>query len=271
MIPGVDVFSGYGSIDWARVRAAGYRFAFIKCTEGNEPRRNDIRFAENVRNARDAGLYVSAYHFPYPLREDPTHPGRTPAEQAQLFWSVSGGLGRAPGELPPVVDAEWPAVEDWGKWGVTAATISGWLRDFCEHVTVLWGRRPIIYTYPFFWRILAASTDVSWAAEYLLWIANYTHSGEGIPPPSKQPIIPAPWTEWTFWQFSADGSPVRVPGIPACPIDRDVFAGDLDALRRLANIDPSSLTQPPPGVGIVDWDIVHAKFFTDDDEPDDAA
>lgn len=244
MIVGVDVFSGYGRIDWARVAASGVKFAFVKCSEGNEPMRNDSRFAENVAGCKAAGIYVGAYHFSYALTTKTVGDGRSPEEQARRAYGACGGLGMKPGELPPVIDAEWPEVGDWGKWGVTAASLSGWHRAYCEEATRLWGRKPIIYTYPFWWRTVNASVDQTWARDYPLWIANYTHSGLWSPPDDAKPIIPNPWDDWVFWQFSAKGSTLQVPGIQACPVDRDVFRGDLDALRRLANIEPEAPTLP---------------------------
>lgn len=268
---GVDVFSGYGVIDWGAAAVAGVQFAYIKCTEGNEPIRNDRAFARNAANARGAGIYVGAYHFPYPLPPDASKPGRSPREQAERAFAASQGLGTQPGELPHVVDAEWPEVGSWGKWGCTGPQISAWLREYCEHATELWGRKPLIYTYPFWWRALAASADVSWAKEYGLWIANYTHSGPGTPPETSRPQIPPPWDDWLFWQYSAEGSGVRVPGIPACPLDRDVFRGDINGLRKLALIDPDADTVPE--IRIVDQPIVHPPVplehpsLDEDDEP----
>lgn len=125
-----------------------------------------------------------------------------------------------PGELPPALDAEWPEVGDGGKWGVTAASMSAWLHEYCVEVEVLWGRKPIIYTYPFYWKAMASAADVSWAAAYDLWIANYMHIEKDELPPDAAPIIPPPWSDWTGWQWSADRG-VRVPGI-AVDVDRNV-------------------------------------------------
>lgn len=263
MIFGVDVYSGYGAIDWIKARDEGdVKFAFLKCTEGNEPARDDSRFAENLVGCQKAGIYAGAYHFPYPLPSGPSLPaGRSPREQAVRAHKTSGGLGMVAGELPHVVDAEWPEVGDWGKWGVTAASLSEWLREYCEHASELWGRPPIIYTYPFWWRALASAADVSWAAKYPLWIANYMHLGAGTPPDVLRPFVPSPWDDWLFWQFSAKGSMERVPGIGACPVDRDVFRGSMAALRRLAMVEPDGDTWPS-------FPIVHPRHFTDDEPPD---
>ncbi len=270
MIPGVDVWAGYGVIDWRKVYQSGVRFAFMKASEGNEPGRNDRYFRRNVDEAKAAGIFVGAYHVPWPLPPRADKPGRSPSEQAERAYEVTGGLGEAAGELPLVADAEWPEVGQWGKWDCSAQQISDWLQEFCARATALWGRPPIIYTYPFWWKALAAGADVSWAADFHLWIANYKHNGPGVPPPTARPELPKPWPSWTFWQYSAEGSLERVPGIPACPVDRDVFAGSFDDLRRLANIDPDEETQPSMPIPAVDFPIVHRLPNTvpsnDDDE-----
>lgn len=271
MILGVDVWNGYGRIDWLKAYNAGVRFAFIKCTVGNEPGQDDAAFARNVQGAKAAGIYVGGYHFPFPLPSGQGLPiGRSPVEQADRAFAVSGGLGMRPGELPHVVDAEWPEVENWSKWKVTARSISLWLQQYCERATVRWGRKPIIYTYPFWWRSVAVAADVSWARQYPLWIAHYTHSGEGLPTTGQRPIVPPPWDEYLFHQFSAEGSGARIPGIEACPVDRDVFMGSMSDLRRLALVDPDretvrDLPNPPSShpdgpaspKRVVDFDLVH--------------
>ncbi len=244
MILGVDCYSGYGLIDWTRVASCGVRFAFIKCSEGNEPARDDHRFALNVASAKAAGIYVGAYHFGYFLPTRTPADGRSPVDEARRAFAACGGLGRGPGELPPVLDMEWPEVGDWGRWGCDAKQISAWGREYCEEATRLWGRKPIVYTYPFWMRTVAASTDVSWAREYPLWIASDGALHKWLPDEGQRPQIPPPWTDWAFWQHGFKGSAIQIPGIPACPVDRDCFNGSLDELRKLANIDPEAPTQP---------------------------
>lgn len=249
MIFGVDVYSGYGRLNHKLAASAGVRFMWCKSAEGNEPARNDFAFARNVQGCRDNGIVPGAYFFPYPLPSGPGLPsGRGPLEQAQRFYEVTKGLGSQPGELSPAVDAEWPSPEEWGKWGCSPEQINDWLREHCEAVALLFGRLPIIYTYPWWWRTLAISADVSWASRYPLWMATYTHFGPGTPEVGSSPQIPTPWTNWDAWQYSANGSSVRVPGIPAVPVDRDVIR-DEATFRRLTgqrDYDPDAETQPDP-------------------------
>jgi len=65
---GIDVASGQhaggASIDWSKVAAAHYRFAFIKTTEGSYY--VNPYFSSDLAGAKAAGLMVAAYHFANP-------------------------------------------------------------------------------------------------------------------------------------------------------------------------------------------------------------
>ena len=74
-IHGIDISKWQGEIDWAALRQAGTKFAFIKATEGGD--HIDGRFLENWQAARRAGVPRGAYHFVYWCR--PAH------EQAAWF------------------------------------------------------------------------------------------------------------------------------------------------------------------------------------------
>jgi lysozyme len=259
MVPGVDVHSGYGLIHWGLVAQSGIRFAWVKCTQGNEFSK-DTCFERNIQRARENGIAVGAYHFAYPLPHGIDKPrGRSPIEQAQAAFDGCSGLGGSPGELSPVVDAEWPSLAEWNKWGCTAKQISEWLHEYCEAATLLWGRKPVIYTYPDWWRGNArtyhglSDADISWASAYQLWMASYTYPLPGVPDGGGPPV-PFPWRDWAAWQYSADGSQARVPGISACPVDRDCIK-DEDTFDRLTGREEDTRpeirldllgTDPPP-------------------------
>lgn len=275
MIPGLDVYSGYGRINWKLVASAGYRFTWVKCAEGNDPKKDDTSYRRNIDESRANGMAAGAYFFAYPLPYGEGKPtGRSPLDQAARFAEVSGLLGSRPGELAPAFDLEWPPPEQWSYWGCTAESISEWGREFCEAITLLWGRLPVIYTYPWFESRLGVSDD-HWAGRYPLWMAAYTHPGEGMPPESKEPPIPPPWHDWAVWQHSADGSTVHVPGVPVSHVDRDVIKNE-ETFRRLTNErvwDPDAETQPSvrPPVAPPEWATVTRLPFSDDEPPPTAA
>ena len=86
-LPGIDV-SGWQHpngepINWAKVRAAGKRFAWIKASQGLDY--TSPYLAEDALEAHAAGVLVGAYHYAAPGTG-------TPAEQAQYLLRVCHGL-----------------------------------------------------------------------------------------------------------------------------------------------------------------------------------
>lgn len=67
-VPGIDVSTHQGEIDWKKVKNAGIKFVIIRTGYGDTlVNRNQIdrRFHENMRGALAAGIRVGAYHFSY--------------------------------------------------------------------------------------------------------------------------------------------------------------------------------------------------------------
>ena len=94
------------------------------------------------------------------------------------------------------------------------ANLTTWLQD----VRAATGVMPAIVTDKAFWDSEFPSGSGLSSAGYPLWIAQYSGSS---------PTLPAEWSTWTFWQYSATGS---VPGISG-PTDLDRFnGGDLCAV-----------------------------------------
>lgn len=270
MLSGVDTHAGYGRINWKLVADSGVRFMWNKSAEGNEPTKDDQTWVRNCNEAAKQGIAAGVYFFPYPLPYGEGLPaGRHPLEQADRFHRRVGGFGSRVGELSPVIDAEWPppvgsgGKKGWREWGCTAGQISAWLREHCEAVALLFGRLPVIYTYPWWWAELSKGADVSWACRYPLWMAAYTHPGPGIPADGKRPPVPAPWQQWAAWQYSAEGSAERVPGIPACPVDRDVMR-DEATLERLTGRTIPEDAPTVPSFEIVHPTLYHGRHWEDD-------
>ena len=162
---GIDVSNNNGHVDWARVAAAGYKFAWVKASEGQTF--NDAFLLENVRGAHAHGLEVGAYHF--------LTPAGSPEGQAWHFAGRIRAAGLEKGDLLPVVDVEVP--------GVTMNDVAAFVTELRHEL----GVRPVIYTFPAF---------AHWTSTFgcKLWIANFN---------VKAPTIPPPWTKQTAWQFSS--------------------------------------------------------------------
>ncbi|MBS1122044.1 MAG: Lyzozyme (1,4-beta-N-acetylmuramidase) [Deltaproteobacteria bacterium] len=197
-VPGIDVSYYQDTIDWKQVRRAGVRFAFIRVSDGTTV--PDSLFAQNWGAARRAGVLRGAYQY--------FRPDQSATAQADL---VIAAVKRDRGELPPVIDVE----TDGGR---SPAQLAQRVEIWVTRVRSALGVEPIIYTGPEFWRDKAGGADLTTQP---LWVAHYT---------ARCPTTPAPWTAWTFWQYSDRGT---VPGITR-PVDLDVFAGSLTDLEDFA-------------------------------------
>ena len=171
---GVDVHGAKGPIDWHKVKAAGYDFAFVKCSEGISF--NDPRYHVNLADARRAGLHVGSYHFARPDHNQPE-------DEAHSF---AAKLWLLPGDLLPALDFE------------TAPHSASWALRFLLALGAKIGHKPIFYSYSSFIQGMAAPPALG---GYPLWLANYR---------STLPEVPKPWRYAAIWQHSSSGS---VPGI----------------------------------------------------------
>lgn len=223
---GIDVSHHNGEINWHGVAASGARFAFAKATDGSDF--VDSTFPTNWPAIRDAGLLRGAYHF--------GHPGTDPEVQAAHFASVVGPLTW--GELPPVLDLE---VDD----GRSSDAIVDWTLAFVAKAEALFGCPLILYTGGL-WRRLG-SPNVAKLSSRMLWTARY-----GL----QQPVVPPPWKDWSFWQFTdgRSGSVKTISGISG-PCDCDWYRGEMAELQALSDGLSSGVgpTPLPPVEGGPAW------------------
>lgn len=184
--------------DPMKARVQGAQFVFVKASEGLF---TDPDYIANWGRCRGK-LYRGAYHY-FRWNADPV-------AQARFF---AGILQADPGELPAVVDYE-------SRVGVPdrVSAISR-LEQFVGEFESMTGRQLMIYTGVSFWREFG-STAAHWAARPL-WIANY-----GV----IVPTVPAPWSTWTFWQYTANGDGLAY-GSEAKSIDLNWYQGSLAQMQ----------------------------------------
>jgi len=201
------------SIDWADVRADGVRFAFIKATESSNY--TNPYLASDWAATEQVGIYRGAYHFARPSVG-------SAVTQARYFVAKAGRHADA-GDLPPVLD-----LESTGGLGVTE--LRTWAKTWLTTVEEMTGRKPVIYTSPYFWESsLGNSTAFT---DYPLWIAHYGASS---------PRVPGGWPRWTFWQGTDKGLVNGISGY----VDKNAFNGSLAQLKALANLEPVSEPEDP--------------------------
>lgn len=204
---GIDVSKWQGTIDWAKVKNAGVKYAFIRVSDGVTT--IDEKFPANWQGAAANGIPRGVYQF--------FRPNRDALEQAQIVLDHLEQYGM--GELPPVIDVE--ATGDQTP-AVVAQKVGQWI-DAIEGAL---GVRPIIYSGSYFWDDNVGSTAFS---DYHLWIPHYTTAA--------CPRLPAAWADWKFWQYSSSGS---VNGI-AGNVDVNRFAGTEEDLLALVPDEPCRL------------------------------
>jgi GH25 family lysozyme M1 (1,4-beta-N-acetylmuramidase) len=193
MLPGIDVAFYEPLVDWKRVKADGKEFVFIKSSQSTF---TDSKFHDHWKGARGI-IPRSPYHF-YDPRYD------SPKEQADYFLNL---IRDDPGELPPTVDIELYIVGPYH--GAT------YWYDFISRVRDGVGKYPFLYTAYYYWNDnvkIKPVNDKTWFKNCPLWVANYY---------TPFPLVPAPWTEWAFWQYSGEG----------------IVDGVTDSLGRLTECD----------------------------------
>jgi GH25 family lysozyme M1 (1,4-beta-N-acetylmuramidase) len=225
LIKGIDISTIQGHVDFAACAAVGIQFVICRCGVGNSGK--DANYDKNVAEATNAGLKVAAYHFVYPLppaivNGKDTQPLRDPVKQAQLHASWVGNNVKV-----VCCDLEWPAPQDWAKWGCSAQQIVAWVITYLQTYEAITGIRPIVYTYPYFAKAINLPQD--FADTYKLWIASY----------EPNPIVPKPWTDWVLWQDSSGSYRLPITGIG---VDTDK-ARDLSLWDMLT---PQPVVSPPP-------------------------
>jgi GH25 family lysozyme M1 (1,4-beta-N-acetylmuramidase) len=197
---GIDVSHWQGTIDWAKVRAAGKKFAFIKASEHTSF--VDGKYQTNRTNAKANGILVGAYHFARP-------DVGTADAQAEADHFIETADWKS-GELRPFLD-----LEDTG--GLSSSELQTWVKAFVQRIYYRTNVRAIIYVSPSFWSTKMGNS--TWFAQNgydVLWIAHWTTA--------SSPTVPADnWggKSWTFWQYTSDGSVSGISG----RVDLDRYKG----------------------------------------------
>ncbi|MFO0565437.1 MAG: GH25 family lysozyme [Polyangiaceae bacterium] len=196
-VQGADVSKYQGDFNW---KAAGVEFGLARISDGTTY--VDSWFDANWQKMKDGGIVRGAYQY--------FRPGQSATAQADMVVKKVGKLGA--GDLPCVIDVE---ATDGQSPATIASKVQTWL-DVVEQGT---GKRPIIYTGPYFWQDKVGSTAFG---KYPLWIAHYG---------TTCPLVPPGWTKWTFWQY-CDGQTQYCSNGKGW--DRDVFNGTSAELQAFA-------------------------------------
>ena len=204
-LPGIDVSSYQGNINWATV-APHIDFSYTKATEGTYYTNPD--FANQYNGPYDNGVIRGSYQFAIPNNS-------TGSAQADYFIAHGGGWSADGKTLPGALDIEY---NPYGAecYGLSQASMVSWVHSFVNEYAAKEHAYPVIYTTTDWWTSCTGNS-AAFASEDPLWVANYTASGGGT--------LPAGWGYYTFWQYADSGSQ---------PGDQDVFNGASAQLQTLA-------------------------------------
>ena len=201
-------------VNFSKMRTGGAFFVFIKASQSTFLDRD---FTLNWENAARAGCPRGAYHF---LTWD-----ASPYQQAVTFANL---LKNNPPEIAPVLDYEC-------RTGMTGKNQSEAAWTFISEVQSRLGKPVLLYTSPSYWQEFG-STNPKWLSQKL-WIANYYQ---------ETPHLPAPFTEWEFWQFSLGKGQGLSFGCESLDIDLDYYNGSLEKLYHTYGIGTPPPEPPPP-------------------------
>jgi GH25 family lysozyme M1 (1,4-beta-N-acetylmuramidase) len=159
----IDVSRYQGTIDWAKVKAAGYKGAMLKTVSTNRKLSKradglyiDPTFETNYRNARDAGLDVGVYYYTYATSE-----AMADAELALVRQAVYGKELT----LPVAVDVEENKLKPMSTLDLTNLTAYA-----LEQVEKM-GFYAQLYTYTGYkYELDMARLSSRWD----VWLADYT-------------------------------------------------------------------------------------------------
>jgi len=173
-VTGVDLSSWNGTMDFS-VTKTKCQYAYIRVGFNNYGK--DVRCDYN----RQAAI---ANDFPY-----------------GVYWYVKPGLDwRQHADNFARIAAEYPIqldmVLDVETTMLNQVDTLNWLINLDSRIESLTGRTPMIYTSMGFWNGCVAPN--AHFARNRLWVASWTTG--------PAPSMPAGWSKWTHWQWSADGN-----------------------------------------------------------------
>lgn len=187
---GIDVSEHQGDIDWGRVKAAGYDFAFLRIGYRGYGEQGtlcaDAKFQQNIVNAHNAGVEVGVYLFSQAISEDEA------LQEAGLVLEQLQGHSL---ELPVVFDPERIRDDAARTDNVTGEQFTKNTVLFCEKMKEA-GYQPMIYS-NMLWE--AFEYDMEALADYPIWYADY------------EPVPQTPYY-FSFWQYSEKGSVDGIAG-----------------------------------------------------------
>ena len=184
---GIDVSEHNGALDWAKIKAAGVEFAFIRTGYGTS--HVDNYFEKNIQGALAQNIPVGVYHFSYAL--DAAGAKKEAEFVLSLLKPYWGKI-----LLPVFYDFEYDTVTYAKKQGVTLGkeAFNAHTVAFCETIKAAGYTPGVYYNLDYFRRFV----DKSRVGGYVQWFAQYA-SAPGI-------------SDYAIWQYSSSHTISGVSG-----------------------------------------------------------
>lgn len=212
-IKGIDVSMHQGSIDFNKVKAAGYSFVIIRCNNWDNNKNcvvKDPLFETHYKKAKAAGLNVGAYYYTWK-----TTAAGAKQDAALCLDYIKGKTF----EYPIYFDLEWQKAFAKGK-----TVCSNMVKEFCNALEAagyfagLYISRSPLQTY--------ITKEV--ASRYALWIAEYNskcnYSGT-----------------YGMWQYSSTG---KVSGVNG-NVDMDICYVDYPSVIKSKGLNGYAKAETP--------------------------
>lgn len=199
-LQGIDVASEQHpsgkAINWSEAASAGYKFAFIKVSEGSYY--VNPYYANDTAQAQAAGMFTAPYVFAIP-----NYSGGA----LQADYALNHANDTPDGHLLPLIlDIEYdPYDSEDGTnqcYGLTDSQMVSWISAFVTEAERRTGQWPVIYSTQGWWDACTGDSS-SFAANDQLWVAAY-----GV----STPEMPAAWANWTYWQYTDAASVPSISG-----------------------------------------------------------
>lgn len=187
---GLDCSKYQKDINWAKAKAFGIQFAFIKISEGTTYY-EDTKYNVKARAvaAQQNGVKIGYYHF--------ARPGDFENPEVDAQKEVENVLGRLAllpkADLPIVLDLE--SYSSTVVWDNKVDHMNRFIKKFIAGMAAA-SLETIFYSYKSF----ADTNTTPIFGNQALWIAAYVND-----PEISLPGIPKGWTGWDIWQFTEKG------------------------------------------------------------------
>lgn len=184
-ILGIDVSENNGSINWAKVKTAGVRFAIIRAGYGRYA--VDSQFAANIKGALAQGIPVGIYWFSYALDVSGAK-----EEAAKCLETIKGYNVT----LPVFFDFEYDTVRYGKDNGVTLGkqAFNDHAVAFCEAIQAAGYKAGVYYNLDYYNRMV----DMSRLKNYVRWYAQYNSTAD--------------ISDYAIWQYSSSGTIAGISG-----------------------------------------------------------